>query len=129
MPCNITLWSFFRGLFRFVQPLSYSGAKGVGKEALKTGSHIITDILKKEPEQPVGDIFKTRFSEAKGNIEQRVIKMMGFGLGLKRKRQSKNSQSQGKHRKVKEIFTEEKKKTSSFNHSDHSFTISRVNVV
>ena len=45
--------SFFIGLFRFVNPLLYSGAKAVGKEVLKTGSHIITDILNKEPEQPV----------------------------------------------------------------------------
>ena len=27
--------SFFRGLFRFVKPLLHSGAKAVGKEALK----------------------------------------------------------------------------------------------
>ena len=27
--------SFFRGLFRFVKPLLFSGAKAVGKEALK----------------------------------------------------------------------------------------------
>ena len=49
--------SFFRGLFRFVKPLLYSGAKAVGKKALKTISNIITDILNKEPEQPVGAIF------------------------------------------------------------------------
>jgi hypothetical protein len=35
--------SFFRGLFRFVKPLLYSGVKAVGKEALKTGSNILTD--------------------------------------------------------------------------------------
>jgi len=27
--------SFFKGLFRFVKPLLYSGAKALGKEALK----------------------------------------------------------------------------------------------
>ena len=102
--------SFFRGLFRFVKPLLFSGAKAVGKEALKTSSHIITDILNKEPEQPVDDIFKTRFSEAKGNLEQKIKKMMGSGLGLKMKRQPKKSVSQGRRRKVKDIFTEEKKK-------------------
>jgi hypothetical protein len=31
------LGSFFRGHFRFVKPLLYSGAKAVGKEALKNG--------------------------------------------------------------------------------------------
>ena len=56
----------------------------------------------------MGDIFKTRFSEAKGNLEQK-IKMTGCGLGLKRKRQPKKSRSQGKRRKMKDIFTEEKK--------------------
>jgi len=32
--CN-RIGSFFRGLFRFVKPLLYSGAKAVGIEALK----------------------------------------------------------------------------------------------
>ena len=85
----------------------FSGAKAVGKEALKTGSQI-TDILNKEPEQPLGDIFNTRFSEAKGNLEQKIKKMTGSGLGLKRKRQPKKYQSQDKRRK--DIFTEDKKK-------------------
>jgi len=102
--------SFFRGIFRFVKPLFYSGAKAVGKEALITGSNIIIDNLNKEPEQPVSNIFKTRFSEAKGNLEDKIKKMTGSGLGLKRKRRPKKSESQGKRRKVKDIFTEEKKK-------------------
>ena len=70
--------------------LLFSGAKTVGKEALKTGSHIITDILNKEPEQPVGDIFKTRFNDTKGNLQEKIKKMTGSGLGLKRKRKPNN---------------------------------------
>ena len=97
--------SFFRGLVRFVKPLLFSGAKAVGKEALRTGSNILTDILEKQPEQPMGTIFKTRFGEAKGNLEQKIKKMTGSGLGLKRKRKSKKAQSQSKRRKVKDIFT------------------------
>ena len=77
------LGSFFRGLFRFVKPL-YSGAKAVGKEALKTGSNIITDMLNKEPEQPVRNIFKDRFIEAKDNLEKKLKKRTGAGLGLKK---------------------------------------------
>ena len=57
----------------------------------------------------MGDIFKTRLSEAKSNLEQKIKKMTGSALSLKRKRQPKKSQSQGKRRKVKDIFTEEKK--------------------
>jgi hypothetical protein len=70
--------SLFRGLFRFVKLLSYSGAKAVGKEALNAGSNIITDILNKQPEQPVGDIFKNRFSEAKGSLEEKIKKKTGL---------------------------------------------------
>ena len=104
--------SFFRGLFRFVKPLLFSGAKAVGKETLKTVSHIITDILNKEREQPASDIFKTHFSEAKCNLEEKIIKMTGSGLGLKRKRKAKNAQSQGKRRKVKDIFKKRRKGTN-----------------
>jgi hypothetical protein len=43
-------------------------AKPVGKEALKTGSNI-TVILNKDAEQPVRDIFKSLFGEAKGNLK------------------------------------------------------------
>jgi len=61
-------------LLRCVKPLLYSGAKAVGKEALKTGSNIITDMLHKEPKQPVGDIFKNPFIEANDNLEQKIKK-------------------------------------------------------
>ena len=46
--------------------------KGSRKRGLKTGSNIITVILNKEPEEPVGNIFKTRFSQAKGNLEEKI---------------------------------------------------------
>jgi len=85
--------SFFRGVFRFIKTLLYSGAKAVGKEALKTGSNIVTDIFNKEPEQPVGNIFKTRFSQANVNLEENIEDMTGSGLALKRKRKTKKSVS------------------------------------
>jgi hypothetical protein len=80
---------FFRRFFCFVKPLFYSGAKSVGKDALKTGSNIITDIPNKEPEHPVVAIFKNRSSQAKGNLEENIKKMTGPGLGLKTKHKSK----------------------------------------
>jgi len=54
------------------QTYLYSGAKAVGKEALKTGSNIITYILNKETEQPVGNIFKTRFSQQRLTLKKRL---------------------------------------------------------
>jgi hypothetical protein len=70
----------------------YSGAKAVGKEALKTGSHIITDIRNKEPEQPVGNIFKNRFIEAKDSLKQKIKKMTRSGQ-LKKSANLKDSVS------------------------------------
>ena len=103
--------SFFRRLFRFVKLLFYSAAKTVGKESLKTGSNILTDILNKQLEEPVGVIFKTRLGEAKDKLELKIRKMTGSGLGLKRKRRTKRPQSESKLQKVKDILTvkEEKK--------------------
>jgi hypothetical protein len=75
--------SFFRGLFRFVKTLLYSGTKAVGREALKSGSNIITDLLEREPDSKVGDILRTRFGEAKDNLEQKIKNMTGSGLRLK----------------------------------------------
>jgi hypothetical protein len=75
--------SFVRGLFRFVKPLLYSGAKAVGKQALKTGSNILTDLLNKGPHQPVGNILKSKFGEAKTNLEHKIKNITGTGLRLK----------------------------------------------
>ena len=96
----------FSEFFRFVKPLAFRG-KGVGKEALKTGSNIITDILNEEPKGTVCDIFKNLFIEANGNLEEKLIRLRSV-LGLKRKRKPKEL-SQCKRRKVKDIFTENKK--------------------
>ena len=58
----------------------------------------------------MGDIFKNRLSEAKSNLEQKIKKMAVWGLGLKWKHKPKKAQSQGKLTKVKDNFTQQKKK-------------------
>ena len=68
---GVTAWGPYSGLFGFVKPL-YSGAKAVGKGALKTGSNITTGMLNEEPEQPVRDTFKNRFIDAKDNLEEKI---------------------------------------------------------
>ena len=85
-----------------------SEERRVGKEALKTGSNIITDILNKEPEQTVGNIFKNRLKKQKGTLKK-IKNMTVSCLGLKRKRKLKKVPSQSKRRKMKDIFTEDKK--------------------
>ena len=52
----------------------------------------MADILNKQPEEPVGDIFKKRFGEAKDNLEQKIKKMTGSGFGFKKKRRPKKAQ-------------------------------------
>jgi hypothetical protein len=96
--------SFFRGLSRFVKTLLCSGAKAVGKEALRSDSNILTDLLKKEPDQHVGNILKSRAGEANTNLEHKIKNMTGAGLDLKIKRGKPHLQS--KRKKVKHIFTE-----------------------
>jgi hypothetical protein len=99
------LGSFFSGLFRFVKPLLYSGAKAVGKESLSSGSKLLTGILNKDPEQRLKAIFNKRFSEAKFNLQQKIKNMTENGLPLKRRRKSKTVHSLSKRAKVKNIFT------------------------
>jgi hypothetical protein len=53
---------FFRRFFRFVKPLLYSGEKVVDKEALK--QIVISRPIYLVNNKAVGDIFKTRNSEA-----------------------------------------------------------------
>ena len=62
-------------LFPFVIPFFYSGAKAVLNEALKTGSNIITDVLNKEPEQPVGNIFKTCLFKQRVTLKKRLKRL------------------------------------------------------
>jgi hypothetical protein len=38
----------------------------------------LTDILNKQPEEPVGDIFKMRFGEENDNLQQKIKKMKGL---------------------------------------------------
>jgi hypothetical protein len=47
----------------------HSGARAVGTETLTTGPNILTDIMNKQPELTVGDIFQTRFGAAKITLQ------------------------------------------------------------
>jgi hypothetical protein len=87
-----------------VKPLLNSGAKAVRREALKTGSNILTGLLETEPDQKV-DVLRTRFGEAKDNLEHKIRNMTESGLRLKRKRKQKKLHSQTKRKRVNDIFT------------------------
>lgn len=73
---------------------------------MQTGPNKITDIPNREPEKPVGLIFKNRLREAKDNLERKIKKMTVSGSDLKRKSESKKAPSPRKRRKVNDIFTQ-----------------------
>ena len=81
--------SFSEGSSVLLNPSCIQG-QNCRMRSLKTVSNIITDILNEEPEQSVGDVFKTHFSEGNGNFEDKIKKMTGSGLGIKRKRKIKS---------------------------------------
>jgi len=76
--------SFLRGLWRTVQPVLWSGAKSLGREALRTGGNIMTEIAA-NPGQ-TNDIISKHATESTQNIIKKLR-----GGGRKRKRASSHS--------------------------------------
>jgi hypothetical protein len=75
------------GLFRIVKPVSVSGAKSLGKVALKTGANIVSDIANKR--EGIKDIEANRVTES---VKGLTDKLQQRGKGRKRKLQQR-----GKH--------------------------------
>jgi len=76
--------SFLRGLWRSVRPVLCSCAKSLGREALRTGGNIMTEIAANRGQ--TGDILSKHAPETTQNI----IKNLRGG-GRKRKRASSHS--------------------------------------
>jgi hypothetical protein len=97
------LGSVLGGLFRTLRPLIWSGAKSVGKEALKalgrealrTGGNIIRDIAENPPTQ-TSDIISKHVTASTQNI---IDKLRGSGAGRKRKRATAPKAKHTKKRK------------------------------
>lgn len=75
--------SFLGGLFRRILPLFTSGARAVGKEALRTGMNVINDM---QNNTPFKQALKTRAKESGRNLqkkaEEKLDKLM-HGSGYK----------------------------------------------
>lgn len=105
------LGSFLGGLFRFVKPILWSGAKDVGRETLRalgretlrTGGKILTDIAEnKSPDVRARDIVSRNVTDSTRKL---ITKLRGGG-GRKRKRSTANTRKKSKKRKVtkRDIF-------------------------
>ena len=107
---------FLGGLLRSVLPYLKSGARFVGKEALKTGIIVIEDIENKG----VGfnEALKERSKESIKNLKRKAVEKMGDimqGKGYKkgnkkRKRQSVKKRVKRKKKVVKRLNSKKRKK-------------------
>jgi len=76
--------SFLSGLWRVVRPIIWSGAKALGRETLRTGGNILTDIARSSSDQNPRDIVSRHVIESTQNL---IAKLRG--RGRKRKRNGK----------------------------------------
>jgi len=73
--------SFLRGLWRIVRPVLWSGAKSLGREALRTGGKIMADITDNPTRTDDRDILSKHLSETAQNI---IKKLRGGGGGARK---------------------------------------------
>lgn len=78
--------SFLGGIFRSILPLFKTGARAVGKEALRTGSNFLGDLVQNRPAK---EAFRGRLQEAGINLKRKAdqkIDSLMVGSGYKRSR-------------------------------------------
>lgn len=78
--------SFLGGVFRSILPLFKTGAKAVGREALRTGSSFLGDLMENRPAK---EAFRDRMQEAGKNLKRKAddkISSLMEGSGYKRQR-------------------------------------------
>jgi len=63
------LGNFFAGLWRMVKPILWSGAKTVGRETLRTGGKILSDMADNSDGTPAGDIVAKHARELIGKLK------------------------------------------------------------
>jgi len=84
--------SFLAGLWRMVRPVLWSGAKTVGRETLRTGGDILTDIARSSGDENPRDIMKRCLNETAENLIGKLRgrgrkRTAGGGRGVARRRQ------------------------------------------
>lgn len=107
------LFSALGGLFKTIIPLLKSGAKAVGKEALKVGTSVLTDVAStgRSPKESLRSRLKEAGSNLKRKADEKIDLMLGSGMrrlrGIKRTRTSRPKQSRPvrRRRKVQDVFS------------------------
>ena len=96
---------FFGSLFRWVMPIILSGVKALGRETLRTGGDILSDIAEAKPTTSLQakDIVSKHLYESRQNLINKLS-----GRGRKRKGPSaKNKRKPNKKAKItkRDIFS------------------------
>ena len=99
--------SFLSGLFRAVRPILWSGAKVLGKEALRTGGKILTGIAD-NPNVGARKIISRNVTESLKNLS---AKMSGQGQ-RKRKRRGRTTSRDCKRTKRSSARPSKRKRTT-----------------
>jgi hypothetical protein len=99
--------SFLSGVWRSIRPLLWSSAKSIGKETLRTGGKILTDIVENQsPDVSTHDIITKNLSESTQNL---IGKLRGRGRKRRRTtrkaRASKTKQKKNAKRIKRDIFS------------------------
>lgn len=107
--------SFLGGLFRRIIPLLKNGARAVGKEALRAGVNVATDIM--DSGVRPREAFKTRLRESGENLKRKAEEkidtlMKGSGYKMAKINQSRHSVSSRGVRRIHSV-KKRKKATSS----------------
>lgn len=96
------LGSIFKSLVRFITPVFRPVGKAIGREALRTGSKIASDLL---AGRNLRDTLKSNLREAGSNLLQKASQHIAepqSGSGLRRKR--KRSKPVKKRKRTKRDF-------------------------
>jgi hypothetical protein len=106
--------SFLGGLFRSALPLLKSGARALGKEALRAGVSVMEDM---DNDAPFKEALKYRAAESVGNLRRKAFDKLGSlmrgsgykttrgGSGRQSLRGSKRKRVSGKTRGIKKRKT------------------------
>ena len=82
--------TFLAGLWQIVRPFLWSGAKTVGRETLRTGGDILTDIARSTDDENPRDIISRRLNETAqnliGKLRGRCRKRRAGGGGVAKRR-------------------------------------------
>lgn len=90
-------YGLFGDLKRVISPIALSAGKYLGKQLLKTGSHVISDVA---GGRSFKESAKSRLRETGKNIKDDFFRKLQGGSGIKRKRNKKTRQCKNKRRKT-----------------------------